>query len=105
MARAEAGAVANSATPEMAVAVSRLCVRVIYGSVVEWLRLDEAISQLFDVAVLPMMRAPTGVSPASAQLHETITFEETSTTGAEERSAGEGGRKCHFGAVIRIALA
>jgi hypothetical protein len=44
-----------------------------HGSVVEWLHLDEAISQLFDVAVLPMMRAPTGVSPETADLQETIT--------------------------------
>jgi hypothetical protein len=34
-----------------------------------------------------MTRAPTSVSPESAQLQETITFEEASTTRVEDRSA------------------
>ena len=46
-----------------------------HGSIVEWLHIGDAIPQLFDVAILPMMRSPTGVSPESAELQETITFE------------------------------
>jgi hypothetical protein len=50
-------------------------------SVVEWL------PQLFDVATLPMMRSPTGVSPASVELQGTITFEDVSHTSVAELTA------------------
>jgi len=45
------------------------------GDIVEWLQLGEGVPQLFDVAVLPMMRCPTAVAPDSAELQETITME------------------------------
>jgi uncharacterized protein (TIGR03032 family) len=50
------------------------------GAIAEWLHFGDLIHQLFDVAVLPQMRSPTGVAPDSAELQETITIEEA--TGA-----------------------
>jgi hypothetical protein len=48
-----------------------------HGAVAEWLHFGDLTQQLFDVAILPQMRSPTGVAPESAELQETITIEET----------------------------
>jgi hypothetical protein len=47
-----------------------------HGAVAEWLHFGDLMQQLFDVAVLPQMRSPTGVAPDSAELQETITIED-----------------------------
>jgi hypothetical protein len=47
-----------------------------HGAIVEWLHFGDVVAQVFDVAVLPGMRSPTAVSPGSAEMQETITFEE-----------------------------
>ncbi len=46
------------------------------GAIAEWLNFGDLAQQLFDVVVLPQMRAPTGVAADSPELQETITIEE-----------------------------
>lgn len=43
------------------------------GNVVEWLRLDGEIRELFDVAVLPDVRCPLAVSPLAPEFASTVT--------------------------------
>jgi uncharacterized protein (TIGR03032 family) len=42
------------------------------GNVIQWLRLDGAIRELFDVAVLPGVRCPLAVSPSSPEFASMI---------------------------------
>lgn len=44
------------------------------GNVVQWLRLDGAIRELFDVAVLPDVRCPLAVSPQAPEFASTVTM-------------------------------
>ncbi len=44
------------------------------GNVVQWLRLDGAIKELFDVAILPDVRCPLAVSPLSPEFNTTVTM-------------------------------
>ena len=50
-----------------------------HGDVVEWVRLNDDIVELFDVAVVPMTRCPTGIEPDSPELQDAITFRSRST--------------------------
>ena len=45
------------------------------GDIVEWLRLDGAISELFDVAVLPKLRCPMSLGIGTNEIVNTISFE------------------------------
>ncbi|MBO9714774.1 TIGR03032 family protein [Sphingomonas sp.] len=52
-----------------------LIVNLATGETVEWIALDGAITELFDVAVLPGVRCPMAIGPESARIHDTISFE------------------------------
>lgn len=54
-----------------------LIVNLATGLIVEWIALDGAITELFDVAVLPGVRCPIAVGPASAAIRDTISFDPT----------------------------
>lgn len=45
------------------------------GDMVEWLRLEGAVRELFDVAVIPEVVCPRAVGPDTAEIRETISFE------------------------------
>ena len=45
------------------------------GSIVQWLRIEGAVTELFDVAVLPGVRRPTATSPTDTELTSLITYE------------------------------
>ena len=47
-----------------------------HGDVVEWVRLGDEMVELFDIAIIPMTRCPTGIGPDSPELQDAITFEE-----------------------------
>ncbi|MBB3912099.1 TIGR03032 family protein [Sphingomonas desiccabilis] len=44
------------------------------GDIVEWIRLEGHITELFDVVALPGVACPMSVSPASPEIHSTISF-------------------------------
>jgi uncharacterized protein (TIGR03032 family) len=44
------------------------------GNVVQWLRLDGAIKELFDVGILPEVRCPLAVSPLAPEMVTTVTM-------------------------------
>ena len=52
-----------------------------HGDVIDWVRLSDDIVELFDVAVIPMTRCPTGIGPDSPELQDAITFEEAPRDG------------------------
>jgi len=52
-----------------------------HGDVIDWVRLSDDIVELFDVAVIPMTRCPTGIRPDSPELQDAITFEEAPRDG------------------------
>ncbi|UNU44461.1 TIGR03032 family protein [Sphingopyxis sp. YF1] len=52
-----------------------LIVNLSSGDVVEWIRLEGHISELFDVAAMPGVTCPMSVGPASAEMHNTISFD------------------------------
>lgn len=54
-----------------------------HGDVVEWVRLNDDIVELFDVAVVPMTRCPTGIGPDSPELQDAITFEQEAPSAKE----------------------
>ena len=45
------------------------------GDIVEWIKLDGIITELFDVAVMPGVRCPMAIGPGTAEMHGTISFE------------------------------
>lgn len=45
------------------------------GDIVEWLKLDGLITELFDVAVMPGVTCPMAIGPNSAEYRSTITFD------------------------------
>ncbi len=45
------------------------------GDVVEWIRLEGAITELFDVVAMPGVRCPMAVGPGTLELQNTISFE------------------------------
>lgn len=65
------------------------------GQCLDWLRIDGAVAELYDVEVLPGMACPMTVSPGSAQLASLITYEgrgaHHSAVGATEEVEGEAG--------------
>src|SRR5215475_13169064 len=47
------------------------------GDVVEWLRFDSEVKELFDVALIPGVRCPRGLTPGSPALQEAISLDGT----------------------------
>ena len=45
------------------------------GDIVEWIRLEGHITELFDVAAMPGVRCPMLIGPATVEIQKTITFE------------------------------
>ncbi|RZJ44875.1 MAG: TIGR03032 family protein [Brevundimonas sp.] len=45
------------------------------GDIVEWLKLEGAISELFDVVAMPGVVCPMAIGPQSAEMRSTITFD------------------------------
>jgi uncharacterized protein (TIGR03032 family) len=45
------------------------------GDVVQWIRLDGHITELFDVTVLPGVACPMALGPATVEIQNTITFD------------------------------
>ncbi|MBO9558963.1 MAG: TIGR03032 family protein [Caulobacter sp.] len=52
-----------------------LVVNLASGDIVEWIRLEGHITELFDVTVMPGVRCPMSVGPASPEIQSTITFD------------------------------
>ena len=46
------------------------------GDIVEWLRLEGDVSELFDVAVVSDVRCPRGIGPGAAEMGEVMRGEE-----------------------------
>lgn len=53
-----------------------LIVNMSSGDIVEWIRFDGQITELFDVTVMPGVRCPMSLSPTSPELASTISFEQ-----------------------------
>jgi uncharacterized protein (TIGR03032 family) len=45
------------------------------GDIVEWIRLDGFITELFDVAAMPGVRCPMAIGPGTIEMQKTISFE------------------------------
>ena len=45
------------------------------GDIVQWIRIEGAVSELYDVAVLPGVRRPMAASFAGPEINEPMTFE------------------------------
>ena len=45
------------------------------GDIVEWIRLEGPVTELFDVKVLPGIRRPLAAGFLNDEIHRTITFE------------------------------
>ena len=45
------------------------------GAIVQWLRIEGGVTELFDVAVLPGVRRPTASAPIESELSSFITYE------------------------------
>ena len=45
------------------------------GDIVEWIKLDGHITELFDVAAMPGVRCPMALGPATTEIHNSITFD------------------------------
>ncbi|WP_293881228.1 TIGR03032 family protein [Sphingomonas sp.] len=46
-----------------------------HGEIVEWIKLDGAVSELFDVAIIPDAACPMSLGPTTLELESTISFE------------------------------
>lgn len=55
-----------------------LVVELATGDIVEWIRLDGFINELFDVTVMPGVRCPMAVGPHSPEIRGTISFDPAS---------------------------
>ena len=44
------------------------------GDIVEWIRLEGHITELFDVAAMPGVRCPMALGPNTVEIHNTISF-------------------------------
>lgn len=51
-----------------------LVVNLTSGDIVEWIRLEGHISELFDVAAMPGVRCPMALSPTGNEISSTVTF-------------------------------
>jgi hypothetical protein len=49
-----------------------LIVDLTHGDIVEWLRIEGDVSDLFDVAVIPGVRCPRGLGPADREMGEVV---------------------------------
>lgn len=45
------------------------------GDIVEWIKLEGVITELFDVAVMPNVTCPMSIGPGTAEVRSTITFD------------------------------
>jgi hypothetical protein len=45
------------------------------GDIVEWIKLEGGVSELFDVAVLPSVRFPIATGFLNEEIHKLYTFE------------------------------
>jgi len=52
-----------------------LIVNLASGDIVEWIRLEGHITELFDVTVLPGVRCPMSLGPSTIEIQNTVTFE------------------------------
>jgi len=52
-----------------------LIVNLASGDIVEWIRLEGAITEVFDVAAMPGTRCPMAVGPGTLEMRNTISFE------------------------------
>jgi uncharacterized protein (TIGR03032 family) len=52
-----------------------LVVSLASGDIVEWIRLEGHITELFDVTVMPGVRCPMSIGPANPEIQSTITFD------------------------------
>jgi hypothetical protein len=48
---------------------------------VDWFRIDGAVSEIYDVEVLPGIRCPMAVSPGSPELLSMVTWSKTAGPG------------------------
>jgi uncharacterized protein (TIGR03032 family) len=46
-----------------------------HGEIVEWIKLDGAVSELFDVAIVPGAVCPMSLGPSTLEIENTISFE------------------------------
>ncbi|MBC9035167.1 TIGR03032 family protein [Sphingomonas sp. JC676] len=53
------------------------------GDIVEWIRLEGHITELFDVAAMPGIACPMSVGPATAEAQSTISFDPLSASPSE----------------------
>lgn len=53
-----------------------LVVNMASGDIVEWIRFEGQITELFDVTVMPGVRCPMAIGPNSPEMASTITFEQ-----------------------------
>ena len=51
-----------------------LVVNLATGDIVEWIRLEGGVSELFDVVAMPGIRCPMAIGPGSLEMQTTITF-------------------------------
>ncbi|WP_228383861.1 TIGR03032 family protein [Sphingopyxis fribergensis] len=54
-----------------------LIVNLTSGDIVEWIRLEGHITEMFDVTAMPGVVCPMSVGPAAAEMHNTVSFEQT----------------------------
>ena len=53
-----------------------LIVNLATGDVVEWIRIEGAITELFDVVAMPGVRCPMAIGPGTLEMQSTISFED-----------------------------
>ena len=56
------------------------------GTCVDWFRIDGAVTELYDVEVLPGIKTPMAVSPGSPEASNLVTFDKTAAPGGRQRS-------------------
>jgi hypothetical protein len=50
-------------------------VDLVSGDIIEWIKLEGGVSELFDVAVIPGVRWPTATGFLNEEIHKLHTFE------------------------------
>jgi uncharacterized protein (TIGR03032 family) len=45
------------------------------GDIIEWVKLDGLITELFDVAAMPGVKCPMSIGPGTTEMHNTISFD------------------------------
>jgi uncharacterized protein (TIGR03032 family) len=64
-----------------------LIVNLATGDIVEWIRLEGHITELFDVAALPGVRCPMAIGPGTVEVQSCVSFEPIRPFGEETRKA------------------